>query len=247
MPAIGLDSQLDLVLGGRSAKPLATHLDIRTVEDLLRHYPRRYVRRGELTRIAELQEDEPVTVMARVLEVTSRDFFDRKARRKRVRVEVIVADDEDERLLLTFFNQPRLRYVLKPGKVGLFAGKVGWFRGRRQLIRMMQDQYLVLDEGLSLLEGHWELRLHISAASGADSDENLGDLAMSIYTELRRFARAAVTFPNEGRRLVSAAFLVDRTTWVEFVERIEDFGTRHPELVFDVTGPWPAYSFLGGR
>jgi ATP-dependent DNA helicase RecG len=143
MTTIALDSRLDSVLGGRSAKPLATHLDIRTVEDLLRHYPRRYAVRGELTPIAELQEDEPVTVMAKVVEVNTRDWFDKRQRRKRVRVEVIVADDEGDRLLLTFFNQPRLTYVLKPGKVGLFAGKVGWFRRQRQLLHPDFD---LLDE-----------------------------------------------------------------------------------------------------
>jgi ATP-dependent DNA helicase RecG len=143
MTAIRLDSRLEPLLGGRSAKPLATHLDIRTAEDLLRHYPRRYARRGELTRISELQEDEPVTVLARVLEVTSRDWLDRKARRKRIRVEVIVADDEGDRLLLTFFNQPRIAYLLKAGKVGLFAGKVGWFRNQRQLL---QPDFDLLDD-----------------------------------------------------------------------------------------------------
>ncbi|HEU0286923.1 MAG TPA: ATP-dependent DNA helicase RecG [Nocardioidaceae bacterium] len=143
MTAITLDTRLDSVLGGKSAKPLATHLDIRTVGDLLRHYPRRYAMRGELTPIADLQEDEPVTVMAKVVEVNTRDWFDRKQRRKRVRIEIIVADDEGDRLLLTFFNQPRLTYVLKPGKVGLFAGKVGWFRRQRQLLHPDFD---LLDE-----------------------------------------------------------------------------------------------------
>ena len=119
------------------------------------------------------------------------------------------------------------------------------FKGRRQLIKMMQDQYLVLDEGLSLLEGHWELRLHINASGAVgEVEDSLSDLAMAIYGELRRFARAAVPFPSNDRRLVSAAFLVDRTTWVEFIERIEDFDSQHGELSFDVTGPWPPYDFV---
>jgi ATP-dependent DNA helicase RecG len=143
MTGLTLDSRLEPLLGGRSAKPLATHLDIRTVEDLLRHYPRRYAQRGELTDIAELEEDEPVTVMAKVVEVNTRDWFDRSRGRKRTRVEVIVADNHGDRLLLTFFNQPRLTYVLKPGKLGLFAGKVGWFRRQRQLLHPDFD---LLDE-----------------------------------------------------------------------------------------------------
>ena len=32
--------------------------------------------------------------------------------------------------------------------------------------------------------------------------------------------------------------------WVEFVERIEDYGAHHPSLTFDVTGPWPPYDFV---
>jgi hypothetical protein len=118
------------------------------------------------------------------------------------------------------------------------------FKGRRQLIRILQEQYLVFDEGLSLLDGHWELRLHISGEAVGDAQVELSDLAMSVYAELRHYARAAVPFPKEGKRLVSCAFLVDRTTWVEFIERIEDYNTHHPGLSFDVTGPWPPYDFV---
>jgi hypothetical protein len=118
------------------------------------------------------------------------------------------------------------------------------FKSRRDLIKLLQDQYLVFDEGLSLLDGHWELRLHISATAVGEVENELGDVAMTIYSELRHFARAAVPFPKEGDRLASAAFLVDRTTWVEFVERIEDFDTHYPNLNFDVTGPWPPYDFV---
>jgi hypothetical protein len=118
------------------------------------------------------------------------------------------------------------------------------FRGRRQLIRMLQEQYLVLDEGLSFLDGHWELRLHIGAAPGVEADLQLSDLAMQLYSELRRHARAAVPFPADGARVMSAAFLVERTTWIEFVDRADDLNHVHPELTFDITGPWPAYDFV---
>lgn len=118
------------------------------------------------------------------------------------------------------------------------------FRGRRQLIRVLQDQYLVLDEGLSFLDGHWELRLHIAMASGREADLELSDLAMQLYSELRRHARAAVPFPAEGKRLLSAAFLVERAAWIEFVDRAEDLATAHAEITFDITGPWPPYDFV---
>jgi hypothetical protein len=117
------------------------------------------------------------------------------------------------------------------------------FRSRRELIRMLQDQYLVLDEGLSLLDGHWELRLHFGAASGERSEE-MEQAASAIYTELRRFARAAVPLPRVGERVLSAAFLVERATWLEFLDRAQALVAAKPELGIDVTGPWPPYDFV---
>jgi len=120
------------------------------------------------------------------------------------------------------------------------------FRGRRQVVRLLQEQYLVIDDALSLVEGCWELRLHVTAVSSAESAAELRDLAMHCYNDLRRHARAAVPLPGEpeGRRLLTAAFLVERNAWIDFVERAEDLGSAHPELSFDVTGPWPPYDFV---
>jgi hypothetical protein len=118
------------------------------------------------------------------------------------------------------------------------------FRGRKQLLRVLQDQYTVLEDGLSFLDGHWELRIHISPAARGTVDVELSDLAMQLYSELRQGVRAAVPFSREETRLVSAAFLVDRAAWLDFMKRAEDLGSQHPELSFDITGPWPAYDFV---
>jgi len=114
------------------------------------------------------------------------------------------------------------------------------FRSRRHVIRFLEDQYIVLDEALAFVDGHWELRLHMSAAA-EETTPDLHDLATHLYSELRRFARASV--PLEGG-LLSAAFLVDRTAWIEFVERADDMSASNPEVTFDVTGPWPPYDFV---
>jgi hypothetical protein len=115
------------------------------------------------------------------------------------------------------------------------------FRGRRAVIRFLEDQYIVLDEGLAFLDGHWELRVHIA---GDAENEGLYELATHLYSELRRFARAAIPLRAQAPRLMSAAFLVDRGAWIEFVERTDDLNAVHPELSFDVTGPWPPYDFV---
>lgn len=118
------------------------------------------------------------------------------------------------------------------------------FSGQRPLLRFLADQYLALEDALAFVDGHWEIRLHVApSTSDADPDE-LSHLATHIYAELRRHARAAVPFPREDERLLSAAFLVDRGAWVEFVERAEDLGAAHRGLALDVTGPWPPYDFV---
>jgi hypothetical protein len=115
------------------------------------------------------------------------------------------------------------------------------FHGRRALLRFLEDQYIVLDEGLSFLDGHWEMRLHIM---GNAEVERLAATAAELYADLRRFARAAIPLPTDGGRLLSAAFLVERGGWIRFVEQADDLNRAHPELVFDMTGPWPPYDFV---
>ena len=135
-----LDDALSKAVGGASATALKKAFGMVTVEDLLRHYPRRYAQRGELTDISSLQIDEHVTVMAEVKDVSSRRMLERKG----LLVEVTVTDGRGD-LKLTFFNQPWLADKLKPGRRGLFSGKVTEFRHVRQLTQ--PDHVLLPDDG----------------------------------------------------------------------------------------------------
>ena len=121
------------VVGGKSAKALGT-LGITTVEDLLAHYPRRYAERGELTDLGSLTVGEQVTVLARVASARSRPLGHKPGqRRSRSITEVVVTDGTGE-LTLTFFNQSWIEKKFRAGRLGLFAGTVGLFNGRRQLL-----------------------------------------------------------------------------------------------------------------
>ncbi|MFF0298122.1 ATP-dependent DNA helicase RecG [Kitasatospora sp. NPDC004614] len=134
-----LDEPLKDLVGDRTAKVLADSLKLRTVGDLLHHYPRRYVERGQLTSLDELDVDEHVTVLARIEKVTLIPFRGRKGDR----LEVVVTDGRS-RLSLVFFNQGWRQKELKPGQQGLFAGKVGMFNRTRQLAS--PDYQLIDDE-----------------------------------------------------------------------------------------------------
>jgi ATP-dependent DNA helicase RecG len=123
-----LESKLSSVIGDRTAKVLTDTFDIKTVGDLMRHYPRRYLVRGELSDISELVEGDEVTILAEVLSSTNRPLRGRKGSI----FEVVVTDGSDK-LSLTFFNQAWREKELKVGRQGLFAGKVGVFNGKKQL------------------------------------------------------------------------------------------------------------------
>jgi hypothetical protein len=120
------------------------------------------------------------------------------------------------------------------------------FRDREHIVEFLEDQRVAFDEALSFLDGAFEMRLHIQP-SGRRPDVSEGDLAdqaASFYTALRRRSRAAFTLPAVGRRVLSAAFLVSRADWTNFVEYEEDLAADHPEFQFDLTGPWPPYDFV---
>jgi ATP-dependent DNA helicase RecG len=108
-------------------------MGITTLEDLLGHYPRRYVERGELTDLASLTVGEQVTVLARVASAKSRPLPPRPGQKRRSITEAVVTDGTGE-LTLTFFNQDWIVNAFRPGRLGLFAGTVGLFNGRRQLL-----------------------------------------------------------------------------------------------------------------
>src|SRR4029079_9301626 len=128
MPSFRLESRLDGALGGKTATALERAFGMRTVGDLLSHYPRRYARRGELTPISSLPVGEPVTIVAEVKRVNER----RMQNRKGSILEVVISDGRGD-LSLTFFNQSWRGKGLVPGRRGIFAGKVGEYRGTKQL------------------------------------------------------------------------------------------------------------------
>ena len=134
-----LESKLVDVVGDRTAKVLTSTIGAQTVGDLLRHYPRRYVVRGELTDISTLKEDDEVTILAEIHSANTRTLQGRKG----TILEVIVTDGT-AKLSLTFFNQPWREREMRVGRQGLFAGKVGVFKGKRQLAH---PDYELIPEG----------------------------------------------------------------------------------------------------
>ena len=136
-----LNVQLDRRIGKRTAAAVEKTLGLTTVGELLRHYPRRYVHRGDLTDLSRLPMDDHVTVLARITEVRGRAM----ATRPGYILQVTVGDG-NRTLALTFFDRGRgvhqsREQALKVGRVGMFSGKVGRYRETLQLVNPMFDLF----------------------------------------------------------------------------------------------------------
>lgn len=144
MPTDPTARKLDGVLGGRTAAAFKRAFGVVTVGDLLEHYPRRYARRGELTALNRIPVGESVTIVAEVLTVQERSM---KARRGSI-LEVRITDGQGI-LVLTFFNQSWRAKELSPGVRGIFAGKVGDYKGVLQLAHPDYELFDAAEQGTS--------------------------------------------------------------------------------------------------
>lgn len=148
-PSSALDARLRSVVGDKTAQAITKAFGYETAGEFLAHYPRRYAKRGELTSLAELTVDESVTIVAEVRSVTERPM-----RQKRGSILEVSITDGRGFLTLTFFNQKWRAGELKPGVRGIFAGKVGEYRGTRQLAHpdyeLFGDDAPELDAGTPL-------------------------------------------------------------------------------------------------
>jgi len=145
-----LTTPLAGVLSPRQAERITEATGCRTVEELLRHLPRRYAERGELTDLGALHPGQPATVLA---EVASATLFTPRGRGQRGRVTVTLTDGA-QTVTATFFHRAAWHHTrLQPGTRALLAGRVGTYRGRLQLAH---PEYVLLDAGPGHDDGEGE-------------------------------------------------------------------------------------------
>lgn len=86
------NAPLKKYLPAPSAKAIATHLDLHTVGEMLEYFPRKYLPRGELSSFAELVEGQDVTIIARVVHVSTRTMAARRGKITEVTITDRLAD-----------------------------------------------------------------------------------------------------------------------------------------------------------
>jgi ATP-dependent DNA helicase RecG len=138
--AITFDSPLTAVLGAATPaqrKKFEDGLGLRTVGDLLHHFPRRYLETGSLTRVGDLRIGQLLCVVGEISECVTHNYRDRRTGRTAYRVEAVLRTGGTP-LRMTFFAKHQGAAAWHAGRVavgnrGVFLGKADRFRDQWQL------------------------------------------------------------------------------------------------------------------
>jgi ATP-dependent DNA helicase RecG len=188
------------------AKALEDGFGYHTARDLIEHYPRRYLTRGELTDLAHAKKGAEVTLVG-----TVRNLAKKMPRRNLRILEVRVADDSGA-WVCTWFNQPWHAQKLTVGTVAAFSGKLAWKAGR---LGMANPGYEVLREGDDP-EGFANEVIPVYPAS---KEVSSGRLRRAVGALLDRFGDVPDFVPEPLRRTHG---LPDRAAALEAIHRPAD-------------------------
>jgi len=194
-------------------------MGMETVGGLLRHYPRRYIDRSEVTAIRDLRVGRQATVIATVKRVTKR-----LTQRRQTMVTVQLYDGSSY-LDLTFFNQLWTASLYKPGMELAVFGVVGAYRGHLQL----------RNEDVEILRGEAD-QVHtgritpIHRAAEGISTRTIRELAFRALERLPAIPDPLPRETTDGEGLAGHDWAVRA---IHFPETGEDLGRARERLKFD--------------
>jgi ATP-dependent DNA helicase RecG len=171
---VSLSDRLDYIVGAKAADSLDDVFGIRTVDDLLRHYPRSYTEGSSVRSAKEGGGERPeagehITI---VDTITATESFPMKKDRKRMCHRITVGSGRSK-VTATFFNANYIKKDLTKNTKVMLSGEVGFFKGVMQLTH---PAFLILDSPDGRNRGTRSLK-SIADASQAVS----GELAMSEF------------------------------------------------------------------
>jgi ATP-dependent DNA helicase RecG len=128
---VKLTDRLDRVIGAKSAGPLEEHFGIRTVDDLLRHYPRSYSQgMSVLDEDWEPPEEGEHVTFVDVITKADVRWTNRQPKREFL---VVTLGNRRPKVTATFFNAKFTKKILVEKTRLMLSGEVGFFNGTMQL------------------------------------------------------------------------------------------------------------------
>lgn len=176
---VALTDRLDFVIGAKSAALLDEHFGIRTVNDLLRHYPRKYSDgmsvRGEGEAL-DLEEGEHVTFVDVITEAKPASMKPQPGKRPRKYLRITLGKRRPT-VTATFFNADWMIDKLPVGTRLMLSGEVKYFRDQLQLTH---PAFLVLSSPAGKTIGTKSLKT-IAESSGAAGDDLLAAFEREFF------------------------------------------------------------------
>lgn len=168
---VNLADRLDGIVGGKAAGLLDDVFGIRTVDDLLRHYPRKYIHGMSVWGEDEVppEEGEHITLVGEIDKADVR-WTNRQPKREYL---VITLGTGRRKVTATFFNAKWLKNQLVKGVRIMLSGEVGFFKGNMQLTH---PDFLVLNSPNGRVFGSKSLKTIADSSTSQD-----GELTMSAF------------------------------------------------------------------
>ena len=128
---VSLSDRLDYTVGAKAADLLDEVFGIRTVDDLLRHYPRSYTEGAARWGAGDERPEEGRHITI-VDTITAAETFPMKKDRRRMCHRITVGSGRGK-VTATFFNANYLKQDLVKDTKVMLSGEIGYFRGAMQL------------------------------------------------------------------------------------------------------------------
>ncbi len=168
---VTLTDRLDGIVGGKAATLLDEVFGIRTVDGLLRHYPRKYSHGTRmLGEDAEPPEEGEHITFVDEIEKADLRWTSRPPKRQYL---VVSLKYTRPKVTATFFNAKYLKKDLVAGTRLMLSGEVGYFKRNMQLTH---PEFLVLDSPRGRVFGSKSLK----TIADTSTDES-GELSMSAF------------------------------------------------------------------
>ena len=148
-----------------------------------------------------------------------------------------------------------LRQLMERQALSRLAGRSEW--GVKAYVAMPDDgaegQQPVTDDPASGPGAAYLRRRRAQLAAHRDARQEAVASAQAVHAELDRLSASARLYPpqspeiagHSGMMVLNAAYLVADNRAEGFGAAVTELAARHGALQLTLTGPWPAYSFVG--
>lgn len=130
---------------GPKSLPRLKKLGIKTVKDLLWHFPFRYEDYRQITPISLVKKDEAVNIRGTIMKIDSQRSW-----KKRMAITTALVEDDSDIIKAVWFNQPYLEETLPAGSEVSLAGKIKLAKGGLYLASPVYEKITARTENTGL-------------------------------------------------------------------------------------------------